>query len=105
MFSKKDAGPICPLVRGECLKTGCTFWCTVQGKDPQTGRDLSSSNCVLVMLPMIMLENNKEVRQAAAATESARNEFVNTGRSIGEHILIAAAANRAMQLASLTKPE
>lgn len=95
MFGKsKD--PICPLVRGECLKHGCRFWVTIHGKNPQTGVDLSSSDCVMVMTPMLLIENNKEVRQAAAATESARNEFVNGAKNIGEAVLIAAASNHSL---------
>lgn len=93
MFNKSKE-PICPLIRKECIKHGCKFWVTIHGKNPQTGADLSSSDCVMVMTPLLLIENNKEVRQSAAATESARNEFVNMGHHIGNAVMLAAASTQ-----------
>lgn len=93
MFGKRS-GPLCPLIRAKCVEGDCKFWVTVEGKDPQTGQPLKAADCVMIVTPKLLIENNREVRQAAAATESARNEFVNGSKSIGEAVLIAAAATQ-----------
>lgn len=75
MFKKKS-GPICPLVKGECLKADCTFWTHIRGKHPQTGADLDMPDCAIRYLPVLLIEGAKESRQTAAAVESFRNEMV-----------------------------
>ncbi|OZA06753.1 MAG: hypothetical protein B7X95_01365 [Methylophilaceae bacterium 17-44-8] len=94
MFGKKDNDkPICPLVKGECLKAGCTFWTNIQGQHPQTGAQMDMPDCAIKWLPVLLIENSKETRQAAAAVETLRNENVTTGQQITGALMQVASAN------------
>jgi hypothetical protein len=52
------------------------MWTQIRGKNPQTGEDIDEWNCSMSMLPMLLMENAKQARSGAAATESLRNEIV-----------------------------
>ena len=94
MFGKKeDEKPICPLMKGECIKARCMFWTHIRGKDPQTEADIDMHDCSIRWLPVLLIENAKETRQSAAAVESLRNEGVTTGQHITGALLQVAAAN------------
>jgi len=80
MFGKKNDQPICPLVKGECMKAGCTFWIHIRGKHPQTGADLDMPDCSIRYLPVLLIENAKESRSTSAAVESFRNEMVESNQ-------------------------
>lgn len=54
----------------------CPKFVTIRGKDPQTGAEVDQSGCVDGFLPMLLIENAKQTRQAGAAIESFRNEVV-----------------------------
>ena len=73
---KIEPGTHCPLLDKECIQFKCVFWTLLRGKHPQTGEELDEYNCAVAWLPMLLIENAKEVRQGAAATESFRNEMV-----------------------------
>lgn len=64
----------CPLIKAECVKQKCKFWVHITGKDPQNGAEMNFPDCAVRWLPLLLLENAKETRQAAAAVESFRNE-------------------------------
>lgn len=74
MFTQPADGDGCPFLRGACWKRKCRMWTHVRGKDPQSGAALDLEDCSLKWLPVLMIENAQEVRQTAAAVESARNE-------------------------------
>ena len=73
---KLENGTFCPLVQGACKKLECTFFLQVRGTNPQTGQEIDEWDCAIKWLPVLLIENAKEVRQGAAATESFRNEMV-----------------------------
>lgn len=67
----------CPLNNFEpCKKFDCCWFIQVRGTNPQTGEEEDSWVCSIALLPILLIENAKEVRQGAAATESFRNEMV-----------------------------
>lgn len=77
MFAKKPDGPYdCPATgfKERCRKDACPEWIHVQGNNPQSGAHMDLFDCARRWQPVLLLELSKEVRQLAAAVESARNE-------------------------------
>jgi hypothetical protein len=67
---------ICPLLKKSCIEHECAWFSTVQGKDPNTGRDLSEHYCVVNVLPFLLMENANQTRMTGATIDSMRNEAV-----------------------------
>lgn len=83
MFGKKnDNTPICPLMKGECIKDGCMFWTHVRGQNPQDASEIDHYDCAVKWIPLLLIENSQQQRQTGAAVESLRNENVTTGNQI-----------------------
>lgn len=102
----KDVKILCPLMGGECIEDGairdgelvaCRFWITVQGKHPQTGADISSGDCSMAWMPILMIENSKVNRETGAAVESFRNEMVKANES-NTQVLIAATQHNLIEV-------
>jgi hypothetical protein len=74
---------ICPLHKKsmELVCHKCPWWTHVRGANPNTGEDVDRWDCSLSWLPMLLIETAQQSRQAGAATESFRNEFVKIGQS------------------------
>lgn len=98
-----DKKIICPLMGGKCVEDGaivdgelvaCRFWVYVHGKHPQTGADLSSGDCAMSWMPVLLIENSKVNRETGAAIESLRNENVTTGQQIAGALMQVAASNQ-----------
>ncbi len=51
------------------------MWIQIRGNDSNTGKEVDEYNCSFAFLPMLLIENANQTRQAGAATESFRNEF------------------------------
>jgi hypothetical protein len=66
----------CPLIQGTCKQFDCLFWTQLRGTHPQTGQEIDEYDCAVRWLPILLIENAKEVRQGAAAVESLRNRVV-----------------------------
>jgi hypothetical protein len=73
---KLDRKPYCPLIKADCKQLGCSWFTSLKGTNPQTGDSVDEWGCAVTWLPMLLIETSKEVRQGAAATESFRNEMV-----------------------------
>ena len=95
MINKKI---VCPLMGNECLEDGkvvngeihvCRFWVTVQGKHPQSGEIINTSDCAFCWTPILMIENSKVNRETGAAVESFRNEMVKANTSSQQLLLTA----------------
>lgn len=67
-------GEFCPLIRKSCIESKCKWWVHIRGKHPQSGTELDMPDCAMKWLPVLLIENAQQVRQTAAAVESARNE-------------------------------
>lgn len=76
MFGKKYAAPICPLMKSECMRERCMFWVHLLGQNPQTDQPIDAWDCSIRFLPVLLIEGAQQSRQAGAAVESLRNEFV-----------------------------
>jgi len=50
----------------------CPLYIKLRGNNPQGG-EVDEWACAIAWLPILLVENSKEVRQGAAATESFRN--------------------------------
>lgn len=58
-------------------------WVHIRGKNPQTGAEIDMPDCALKWLPVLLIENAQEVRQAAAAVESSRNATITLVEGLG----------------------
>lgn len=54
----------------------CPKFVSIKGHDPQTGAVVDRHGCVDSFLPLLLIENSQQTRQAAAAIESFRNEVM-----------------------------
>jgi hypothetical protein len=72
------SGSVCPLHKKDvstvCHK--CPWWTHVIGKNPQSEEMVDDWRCAIALLPMLLIENAQQTRQAGAAMESFRNEVV-----------------------------
>lgn len=75
-------GTFCPLVQGECKQLECVWFTQVRGTDPNTGNEIDEYGCAVSWLPMLLIENAQQSRQAGAAVESFRNEVSNNGAAM-----------------------
>jgi len=68
----------------------CPKFVHILGTDPQTGATVDRWGCVDSFLPMLLIENAQQTRQAGAAVESFRNEVVRANeaqRTAAEQVL------------------
>jgi hypothetical protein len=80
----------CPLDGFKpCRQLECAWFMKVQGKDPQTGKDVDEWGCSMAWLPVLMIENSRQQHQTGAAVESFRNEMVKANE-VGQRVLLAA---------------
>jgi len=68
-------GLICPLHKKDVSKVchTCPFWTQVRGTNPNTAEPVDNWQCAIAWLPILLIENAQQARQAGAATESLRN--------------------------------
>ena len=69
-------GNFCPLLKKDCVQMQCNWFIQIRGTDPNTGKEIDEWGCSIAWLPHLLIENANQARQAGAATESFRNEFV-----------------------------
>lgn len=62
----------CREIVAECE---CPKFVSIKGIDPQSGVTVDRWGCVDTFLPMLLIENAQQTRQAGAAIESMRNEM------------------------------
>jgi hypothetical protein len=72
----KNAGTVCPLMKGKCIEHRCVWYIALRGTNKNTGKEIDEYGCAMAWLPMLMIENANEQRQTAAAVESLRNESI-----------------------------
>ena len=81
------ADQLCPMFREPCKEHQCRWYIQLLGTEPQTGEQLNKWGCAVEFIPVLLIENAKEVRQTAAAVESARNENVSSARIVAQALL------------------
>jgi hypothetical protein len=74
-------GNYCPLIKKDCIGIKCSWFTQVRGTNPNTGKDVDEWGCAMTWLPVLLIENAQQSRQAGAAVESFRNEMVSTNQS------------------------
>lgn len=89
-------GTFCPLLKKDCVQTQCSWFIQVRGTNPNTGKEVDEWGCSIAWLPHLLLENASQTRQAGAATESFRNEFVR-GTQATINTMIAISNNNATE--------
>lgn len=69
-------GKICPLHKEDMSRVCrlCPWWTQLRGKHPVTNSDIDEWACAITFLPILLIENSKETRQAAAGIDMLRNE-------------------------------
>lgn len=89
-----ERGYKCPFSGFEkCKGYDCALFVHLRGTHPQTGAEMDERNCALSWLPLLLVENAKEVREGVAATQSLRNEMARASGAqvtgIGELVRLA----------------
>ena len=69
-------GNLCPLLKKDCVEHKCAWFCQVRGTNPNTGQPVDEWQCVVSLLPVLLIENSQQQRSTGAAVESFRNESV-----------------------------
>ncbi len=77
-----DPDGTCPLLNKKCLKHKCIWYNMLQGKNPQTGLDVQEWGCSIAWIPLLLVENSRQTMKVQAATESFRNEMVDSNRAM-----------------------
>ena len=94
---KIEPGTFCPLIKAECIQFKCTFWIQLRGMHPQTGQEVDEWNCAISWLPILLIENAKEVKQGAAATENFRNVMLELNKGTPPEVIEDRAMRRAIR--------
>jgi len=68
----------CPLVKGKCWEHKCNWYIQLQGTHPQTGVIIDQWACSMAILPVLMIETNKNVRENTAQQADFRNQVFKT---------------------------
>jgi len=66
----------CGFTGKKCMKHACMFYEQYRGVNPATGKDEDTWACSQVMIPVMLLENSKQLRSVSASLESMRNVTV-----------------------------
>lgn len=84
----------CPLNGFEpCKQLDCAWFVKMRGTDPNTGKEVDEHSCGIAWIPMLLVENAMQSRQAGAAIESFRNEMVKANNSSQQLLKVYAEAN------------
>jgi hypothetical protein len=89
----------CPLLNQDCIELRCSWFAQVRGTNPNTGEPVDEWQCVVNLIPALLIENSQQQRSTAAAVESFRNESVS--RSDVTNALVHQLARFAAPLANL----
>ena len=64
----------CPLIRKNCIKTKCAWYGEISFVDSESGEQHRHRECVITMVPRLILENSKQQRETTTSIENFRNE-------------------------------
>lgn len=90
----------CPLLNKKCIKHQCVWYNMLQGKHPQTGLDVQEWGCSIAWIPLLLIENSQQIMGTKAATESFRNEMVQSNNIMTKVLAQSGNAKKAMETAS-----
>lgn len=69
-------GNYCPLIKKDCIEHKCAWYGQIRGVNPNTGQEVDEFQCVINLVPMLLIENTHKQTQTSAAIESFRNESI-----------------------------
>lgn len=95
-----DPDGMCPLLKKKCIKHRCIWFNMLQGKHPQSGIDVNEWGCSIAWLPLLLVENSRNTMGVQAATESFRNEMVQSNNIMTKVLAHSGDAQKAMGTAS-----
>lgn len=75
-----EKGNFCPLIKKDCVGIKCAWFTQVRGTNPNTGEQIDEWECAINWIPLLVMENTQQERQAGAAIESMRNEIVQSNK-------------------------
>ena len=84
---KIEPGTHCPLLDKDCIQFKCAFWTQLRGTHPQSGIEIDEWSCAVAWLPILLIENAKEIKQGAAATESFRNVMLELNKGTPAEVI------------------
>lgn len=90
----------CPLLNKKCIKHQCVWYNMLQGKHPQTGLDVQEWGCSIAWIPLLLVENSQQIMGTKAATESFRNEMVQSNNIMTKVLAQSGDAKKAMATAT-----
>ena len=71
----------CPLNDfNPCKQFDCAWFMKIAGTNPNDGQPTEEWGCAMAWLPILLIENAQQSRQAGAAVESFRNEMVESNK-------------------------
>lgn len=74
----------CPFLKKVCIQHRCTMYVQLQGTNSNTGQSVNEWGCSIAWLPILLVENSQQTRQAGAAIESFRNEMVQQNNQLAD---------------------
>lgn len=77
-------GNLCPLLKKTCIENKCAWYCQIRGTNPNTGEPVDEWQCVVNMIPILLIENSQQQRSTGAAVESFRNETVKQNDTLSQ---------------------
>lgn len=80
-------GTYCPLIKKDCKRLECSWFIHIRGTNPNTGEPVDEYDCAVKWLPVLLIENSQQTRQAGAAIESFRNEMVRANQQLSERTI------------------
>jgi hypothetical protein len=89
-------GNYCPLIKKDCIENKCAWYTQVRGTNPNTGEPVDEWQCVVNIIPVLLIENSSRQLHTAAAVESFRNETVKSQNTLNQ--ILVHAVNQQAQL-------
>ena len=81
-FKKEEKKLICPFLDKECLTNKCMMWTNIQGKHPQTGKDIDYWDCSFKIQNFLILEQGRQIEGLRIVNEETRNQTIKNGENL-----------------------
>lgn len=80
--NKKENKQICPFIKGPCLEHDCVFYVKVQGKHPQTGKDIDYWDCTFKIQSLLLMDHGRQLEGIRIVSEETRNQTAKTSENL-----------------------
>lgn len=82
MFGKKERKNICPFLNKPCIEKDCILFVNVQGKHPQTGKDIDMWDCSFKIQNLLLMEHGRQLEGLRIVSEETRNQTIKTAENL-----------------------